>query len=232
MTQPIVAKLENRWLNSTPLTGIKWFSELLLKERAGKITQKQKDFLTQIYNSNHRMIRLVSDLLDVSHIDTGAKFETHKTKSDIQEMINQAIQDSVALIEEKDIIIKDRVKTVKRMEFEFDKQKIRQVFYNLISNAIKYSKQGGIVEISCDCDWKNKKMINFHVKDEGIGIPKSQQNKVFSKFFRADNAIITQADGTGLGLYITKAIIEAHGGKLWFESEENKGTTFHFSLKN
>ncbi|OGF28580.1 hypothetical protein A2331_04190 [Candidatus Falkowbacteria bacterium RIFOXYB2_FULL_34_18] len=227
----------------TPLTGIKWFTELLLNGRAGKISEKQKDFLTQISLSNSRMIKLVGDLLDVSHIETGKKFEINKTESDINEIIDQAISDNQNLIKEKNIKIENKIKEAVRTKFVFDKEKIRQVFYNLISNACKYSKNDGIIEIGCGCeiekgvfrahcgcDFDSEKEIAFYVKDDGMGIPKKQQEKIFEKFFRADNAIIAQSDGTGLGLYIAKAIVVAHGGSMWFESKENRGTIFHFSL--
>jgi len=96
-----------------------------------------------------------------------------------------------------------------------------------LSNAIKYSKEKALIAVGCQ---RKKSEVVFFVEDNGIGIPKHQQNQVFSKFFRAENVMIVHTDGTGLGLYIVKAIVEAHGGKVWFESEEGKGTTFFFSL--
>jgi len=98
---------------------------------------------------------------------------------------------------------------------------------NLVNNAIFYTGAGGEVIISIK---RNGSNVEFSIKDTGIGIPKNQQTRVFSRFFRADNAIRKETEGTGLGLFITKNIIEAHGGKIWFESIENKGTTFFFSL--
>ena len=116
----------------------------------------------------------------------------------------------------------------KSFELLIDESKIRQVFVNLLDNAIKYSKIGGIVEIGYNKETLGK--IIVYVKDKGIGIPKLQQSRVGEKFFRGDNAIMAQTDGTGLGLYISKAIIEAHGGKIWFESKLGKGSTFYFFL--
>jgi len=113
-------------------------------------------------------------------------------------------------------------------KLDIDEEKIRQAVNNLISNAIKYSKaDGGKVDVLAEI--KNNEFI-FSVKDNGIGVPINAQRRIFEKFFRADNAALSETEGTGLGLHIVKAYIESHGGRVWFESEENKGSTFYFSL--
>jgi len=114
-------------------------------------------------------------------------------------------------------------------EVKIDSEKISLVFQNLLDNAIHYTKTGGQVKVSIDY-LKEKDRIIISVKDTGIGIPDDQQKRVFSRFFRGANAIKTETEGTGLGLFIAKNIVEAHNGKVWFESKENKGSTFHFSL--
>jgi len=108
-----------------------------------------------------------------------------------------------------------------------DVEKMRLAINNLVDNAIRYTPPGGRVTVSLSYD---KKEIEFSVKDTGVGIPKDQQERVFTKFFRGANVMRMATEGTGLGLFITKNIIEAHGGKIWFESEENVGTTFHFTI--
>ncbi|MBD3251136.1 hypothetical protein GF380_01540, partial [Candidatus Uhrbacteria bacterium] len=109
-----------------------------------------------------------------------------------------------------------------------DQDKIQQVLNNLVSNAVKYSKDHGTVQIGCKCS--NPDYVTISIKDAGYGIPKRQQHRVFQKFFRADNVVSKIASGTGLGLYIVKAIVEAHGGRIWFDSIEDVGTTFYVSL--
>ena len=113
------------------------------------------------------------------------------------------------------------------LNMSVDKEKIYQVFYNLIDNAIKYSKERGVVKIGCK---ENNNEIIIYIKDSGLGIPQKQQKRVFQKFFRADNVMSSETSGSGLGLYIVKAIVEAHDGEIWFESAKNKGTTFFVSL--
>ncbi len=211
----------------TPLTGIKWFAELMLKGKAGKISTDQKDFLEQIYNSNDRMIKLVEDLLNVSRIDTGSKFEIKKAPKDIIEIINSLTSDLIGLAHAHEVEIEKSMNVPAEFILPIDADKIRQVFQNLLSNAVKYSKKGGKVII----DLKNNQgKALLTIQDGGLGIPQEQQSRMFEKFFRADNVQTTETDGTGLGLYIAKAIVEGHGGKIWFESKENVGTIFFVEL--
>ncbi|MFA5021656.1 MAG: PAS domain S-box protein [Patescibacteria group bacterium] len=210
-----------------PLTGIKWFSQLLVDQKVGKLTEKQIDFIRQIYDSNERMIRLVNDLLDVSHIETGQKFFIEKQRQDIIALINKVIEDQKINSPVKNINIELDKSCPAKLIFSFDQDKIYQVFSNLINNSIKYSSQNKKIIIGLKC--LNDK-VEFFVKDFGFGIPQHQKGRVFQKFFRADNIATISTDGTGLGLYIAKSIVDAHGGKIWFESKQNKGTTFYFIL--
>lgn len=209
----------------TPLTGIRWFTELLMNNKEGNLSPKQLDFLEQISSSNRRMIKLVNDLLDVSHIETGRKFDIIKTDFNLNEVIQEVVKENIFLISTKSLIIKNEI--LKDFTVFADRDKIKQVWQNLISNATKYSGEKTTIRIFSTL--KDKVPI-FCVTDQGIGIPKNQQTQIFAKFFRASNASLQHSDGTGLGLYIAREIIRAHGGDLWFESQENKGSTFSFSL--
>lgn len=211
----------------SPLTGIKWFSQLILARKVGNLNEKQIDFINQIYNSNERMIRLVNDLLDVSHVETGQKFTIKKTTGDVIMLIDSVIRDQKVNSSKKKITIEPNESCKNKLIFKFDKEKIYQVFANLINNSIKYSASDTKIIVGLKC---LKSEVEFFVKDFGYGIPSRQKNRIFEKFFRADNIAVISTDGTGLGLYIAKNIVEAHGGRIWFESEQNKGTTFHFTL--
>lgn len=212
----------------TPLTGIKWFAELMLRGRAGAISVDQKDFLTQIHDSNERMIKLVEDLLNVSRIETGTKFEIKKTPTDMAPMLDSLATDLVGLAEKHKVKIVRAENFPQTLMLSVDADKIRQVFGNLLSNAVKYSHEGGTVTIGLYPSSTDQ--ITFSMSDTGLGIPEKAQSRMFEKFFRAENVQTQETDGTGLGLYIVKAIVEGHGGKIWFESKENVGTTFFVEL--
>jgi signal transduction histidine kinase len=130
-------------------------------------------------------------------------------------------------MKEKQIQFEFRVLPKKLPKVKIDPEKISLVIENLLDNAIRYNLVGGTITISLDL--KNDE-IEFSIEDSGIGIPESEKSNIFQKFFRASNALKKETEGSGLGLFVAKNIVEAHGGKIWFESEEGKGTTFHFTI--
>ncbi len=210
----------------TPLTGIKWFVELLLKGDAGRLNAKQTESLEQVLEIDERLIQLVQDLLNVSHIETGRNFVVEKADYDLVPMFRSLKAEFVALAKKHKVTLKfDLPKT---LVLKVDADKIRQVFLNLLSNAVKYSREKGTVEVSF-VEGK-KGFVTLVVKDQGLGIPKHQQARLFEKFFRAENVQSSETEGTGLGLYIAKGLVEAHGGKIWFESKEDLGTKFFVAL--
>ncbi len=208
----------------TPLTGIKWMTELLMKQ---SLNSDQMEFAKGAHQSADRMVKLINELLDVSHIETGRKFDLKKEKVDIIKLLESILQDLSDNAQRKNVELLLDKEIPAEMIVDVDKSKTRQVFTNFIDNAIKYSKGKGKVTVGCRRE--NNEAIVF-IKDNGIGIPQKQQERLFEKFFRADNAVLSETDGTGLGLYIAKAIVEAHNGSVWFESAENKGTTFYIKL--
>lgn len=211
----------------TPLAGIKWLSELALTKSEKNLTPDLRELIDGIVSSNERMIRLVDDLLDVSHIDTGKNFDLNFETADIIPLIIFAISEKQILATSKRISIKLDKNIPKEIVASADKDKIQQVFENLVDNAVKYSFPD--TKIIVGAKIANDQVV-FSVKDEGAGIPSNKQNLIFNRFFRADNAAKMDNTGTGLGLYIAKGIVEYHGGKIWFDSKEGKGSTFYFSL--
>ena len=213
----------------TPLTGIRWFTELLIddsKKEKHASKEQELNFLEQISTSNKRMIQLVDDLLNVSHIETDGKFKITKEVFNIKNLAEETLKENISLINSKNLTIVNTIPDT--LEVFADNGKIKQVLNNFISNATKYSPAGTTVTIAEEND--AKKGLIFSVKDQGIGIPKDQRARLFEKFFRANNAVLQDPEGNGLGLYIVKKIINLHGGEVWVESEENKGSTFYFSL--
>lgn len=210
----------------TPLSAIKWALKMLLEGDLGRVTLKQKEILQKAYKSNEKMLELINDLLNLSRIEEGRYLGKLKS-CQLQEIISEIISSYQDKIQAKKIRFEFKKPKKKLKKINVDPEKIKLAIENLIDNSIKYTPKGG--KITIDLKEKENK-IYFKIEDTGIGIPKQQQKKVFSKFFRATNIREIDTEGTGLGLFITKNIIEAHKGRIWFKSEEGKGTTFYFLL--
>ncbi len=212
----------------TPLSAIKWTLKMLLEGDLGKISEEQKEFLQKTYQSNERMINLINDLLDVTRIEEG-RYLFKPTLARLKNVVQFVINSYQAEADRRKIKLGFKIPERKLPEVTMDVEKMRLVIQNLIDNAIKYSPQGGEATISLKYS-KKEKEIEFSIKDSGVGIPKDQRPRVFTKFFRGANVMRMETEGSGLGLFIAKNIVEAHGGRIWFESEEEKGTTFYFTL--
>lgn len=212
----------------TPLSAIKWIIKMVLDGDAGKINKEQEELLNKGYQSNERMIWLINDLLNVSRIEEGRFLYEFSIRS-LEWIIKEAINSFHQLAKEGDVKIIFNEPEAPLPQVKVDAEKLMLAIQNLIENAIRYSPKKGKVTISLLYDKINEE-IEVMIKDEGFGIPEYQKKRAFTKFFRGDNIVKRQTEGTGLGLFITKNIIEAHNGKIWLESEEDKGTTFYFRL--
>lgn len=209
----------------TPVAEMKWESEMLSSRFSTGLNGKQKELVKSISRSVEKISRLVNDLLDVARIDQG-KLPLSKSKISLKKTIEEALEFQKSFAEAAKIEIK---KNFQKESFDViaDYRRIFVVIDNLISNAIKYSNKGGPVEIILR---KKDGMAEFCIRDRGAGIPESEQHRISEKFFRSNNSIKDRTDGTGLGLYISKNIIEQSGGSLWFKSIENVGSEFYFTL--
>ncbi len=209
----------------TPLSAIKWEVELFLAKFKEGLNEDQFKKIENIAKLNMKMIRLVNDLLDVARIDQNRlilKKQAFNFSKVTREMMDEIISAnnsrhiSFNLDIEKDL-----------PEVMGDGEKIKLALDNITSNAFKYTTSGGHIDVRL---FKKDKEVIFEVKDNGVGIPEEQIDRVFEKFFRSDNATKYQTEGTGLGLYISKNIVEQLGGRIWFQSIENVGSKFSFSL--
>ncbi|TRZ52600.1 PAS domain S-box protein [bacterium] len=209
----------------TPLSAIRWYSEMLKSGKLGPLNEQQKSYLIEIYDSNRRMIDLVNALLNVSRIDMGT-FAIEPEPTDFKEIAEGVLRELFVKIKDSEMHVASSYQE-NIPKVNADPKLVRIIFQNLLSNAIKYTKKGGNILLSLTKDEKN---ILIKVSDSGIGIPANEQGKIFTKLFRTDNARIMESEGTGLGLYILKSIMEKGGGKIWFESVENQGTTFFVTL--
>ncbi|MCX6796033.1 MAG: PAS domain-containing sensor histidine kinase [Candidatus Falkowbacteria bacterium] len=213
----------------TPLTAIRWFIEELYNEEIGKVNKEQKDYLLQVIESNIRMIKLVNDLLDVSRLEA-ARIRIEPVPTDLEQLIRKVISDYLRLARANNCQVILKEPDVALPKINIDPSLIREVLSNLISNSIKYSdNKKGESKVFIFLILQEEEVI-ISVQDFGIGIPKKFQRRVFQKFFRADNVVKIDTTGTGFGLYISKLLVEASGGRIWFVSEEGKGTTFFFTL--
>jgi signal transduction histidine kinase len=185
----------------TPLSAIKGYVEVLLSEGLGGLNLKQREYLKDILENTGQMLSLVEDILSVARIVS---------------LLAKAKNCELSL------------ETIKGLPQLFiDPVKIKQAISNILSNAILYNKRKGQVIISIS---KNKGEVILCCKDTGIGINKKEEKRLFTKFYRSPRVLVRATGGSGLGLFLAKAIIEASGGKIWFESELDKGSTFCFSL--
>ncbi|HJX59610.1 MAG TPA: ATP-binding protein [Patescibacteria group bacterium] len=209
----------------TPLTAVKWFIEMLLDGDAGTLNDEQSKYLRNVYQSNERMIELVNSLLNVSRIESG-RIIVEPSPTNIASLVNEVVSKLKPTMAEKDIKlvlkIEDNIPSI-----DLDQKLVFNVYENLLVNSTKYSFPEGVITLAI---YKEGEFLISAVEDHGVGIPTHEQERVFLKFYRGTNVVKEHSEGSGLGLYLAKAIVESSGGKIWFKSEEGKGSTFYFSL--
>ena len=209
----------------SPLSNLRWALELLMSGKLGKIEEKQTEYFKIIKENSNRMTELIKDLLIVSRIET-AKLLIKKMEFSLEDLVKELIKEFTPFARASNVEIKFRAKENLPKIFA-DQSQIRLVIENFLDNAIRYIKGIGVVEIKIESQEKN---IYFEIKDTGVGIPKEEQKYIFQKFFRSENVLRYQTQGSGLGLYISKAIIEKSEGEIGFKSQEGIGSTFWFTL--
>lgn len=203
---------------------INWYVEKL-REALNKRSKLQHEYLDKIHEANRRQSQLVIDILTASRIDRGVSHIV-KTPTDIKKLLGLIIQENASQLKEKKITFK--YEPTKNLPYVLaDKEQLRIALRHLIGNAIKYSKPKGTITVFLK---QKSNTLHLIVKDTGYGIPQKEQKHVFTKLFRAKNAKLIDPNGTGLGLYISKHIVEQMGGSISFESKENKGSVFYVSL--
>jgi PAS domain S-box-containing protein len=209
----------------TPLTAINWYTEVLKSLKYGSLNNKQSEYVSEIENASKRMTTLIDSLLNVSRLEMGT-FIIDPVFLNLSNLIKNTIEIFILAIEKKNLIVKQNYDT-DVSHFFADPQLLGMVLQNIFSNAIKYTPKGGKITFTVK---KENDLFKIILSDNGIGIPLNEQNKIFEKFFRGDNVRIIDPNGSGLGLYIVHEIINNSGGKIWFESEEEKGTTFYITF--
>ena len=219
----------------SPLSNLKWVIDLLLSDRINRIEAKQFEYFKILKENSVRMEELVKDLLVAAKIETG-EFPLKNMAFSLVELIENLISEIEPSIKKANTKIKFKVQPNLSNAFA-DPSQIRLVVENLLDNAIRYinpvrnnisqQPRENSIEIKLS---QSKNNLYFEINDNGIGIPKQDQKHIFQKFFRSGNILQHQAGGSGLGLYLAKAVIEKSKGKIGFKSEEGKGSTFWFTL--
>lgn len=205
----------------TPVTSIKGFTQLLLS-RLGKGDSKLKYFLSKIDSQVDKLTRLVAELLDMSKIDSG-RLHITKTRFNLSKLAREIIEDLQFTTEKHAITLENKPK----IYIKGDSDRVGQVLSNLVTNAIKYSPDGGKITVSIKA---KRREAEVAVRDFGIGVPAKYKTKIFQRFFQAGNLGEQAFPGLGLGLFISKQIIDRHGGRIWFRNHKPKGTSFFFTI--
>ncbi|MSU60519.1 MAG: HAMP domain-containing histidine kinase [Candidatus Staskawiczbacteria bacterium] len=219
------AMLLSHQLMST-LTAMKWSLKMLNQGDFGQMSKEQKNITEKIDQRNDILITLANRVLHTSKLED-EKYCCNPGVVNMEEAVNTIMGYCKESAAKKSIAIEYTKLTEKIPAILADEEMVKIAIQNIFDNAIKYSLEGGSIKVSLGFNDKN---VELKIQDSGIGVPDSQKEHLFHKFFRAGNAIKLSAAGSGLGLFISKNIIEAHNGKIWFDSEENKGSTFYLSL--
>lgn len=209
----------------TPLTSVKGYISMVIEGDAGKITDAQKHLLDEAFTSSERMVHLINDFLNVSRLQTG-KFLIDKRPTQLAKVIEQELDSLASTAASRNLTFSYKPPEDFPL-LDIDEGKIRQVIMNFADNALYYSGEHTNIAVKLTIESDE---IMFTVKDTGIGVPLAEQSQLFSKFYRASNARKQRPDGTGVGLYLAKKVVDAHGGKVIFESAEGQGSTFGFRL--
>lgn len=207
----------------TPLAATKWIIELL--RESDNLTAKQKERISDLYVSNERLISLVNDLLNVARIESGKKVIS-KAPANLLSVIKSAIAVLQSEADSKKQKINLSAGTIVNKS-QLDPMFLEEAVRNLLSNAIAYSPEGSVIEVTVGLKDKN---YLVSINNRGLPIPESERDKIFSKFYRTPEAKKMKPTGSGLGLFLVKSTIEAHGGRVWYESNRRHGTTFYFTI--
>ena len=210
----------------TPLSIVKGYLEGLLTGDQGKINPGQKEYLKEALEINKETINLVNDYLKYCQLTTG-NIEVNPKWTSLENVVDDVVKQMTPLAKSSNCEIDYKKPKGKLPKVYVDLIKIKQVIQNILTNAIRYIKRTGKIIVRIK---REKNDIIFSCQDNGVGIPKSEQKEIFTRFFRGKNVISLDSRGSGLGLYLARLVIESSGGKIWFNSKEGKGTTFYFSL--
>jgi len=209
----------------SPLNQVMGVSELMTESVFGPVTDDQKKWLGKVNETTRQLVNLVNDFLDVSKLEAG-RIELTIDEVDLEKLLDASLDNFHFLAGERGVVIRKNIND-SVLRIQGDRRRLEQILSNLLSNALKFTPPDGVIEVgaaSTDAEAK------VWIKDTGVGIASDEIGKLFEKYKQTTSGKTSEHKGTGLGLVICKMIVEAHGGKIWAESEEGKGSTFTFTL--
>lgn len=209
----------------TPMTAMKGYVDLMIGEMAGPLGGEQRSFLKIIRANIDRLVELVNDLLDISHIETG-RANLKLARVSLREKVDDVTRTLYTRLSEREHALDVRLPAT-LPDVRADANRLTQILTNLIGNAIAYTPPGGRIGVSARAD---DRFVVVEVSDTGVGVAPEDQQRIFERFYRADNPVVREAKGTGLGLPIVRSLVELHGGRIWLQSEPGRGSTFSFTL--
>lgn len=210
----------------TPLTGVKWTLHALAAGERAQLSPSQRKLVEDARQATDRLVVLVNDLLNVARLEEG-RIGFSFQRQHLEPLLSEVVDRFTPLAQEKKVRLERRLSSEALPELVVDRERLAVVLDNLLDNSLKYTPPGGTVTLGARLGGGE---VVVQVTDTGIGIPRGEQARVFSKFFRSENAQLSQTSGSGLGLFAARKIVEQHGGRMWFHSVENEGSTFAFAL--
>ena len=215
----------------TPLSGIKWTLDMMLNGEFGPLNDEQRSYLNKVYDSSNRTINLVDDMLEANRLESG-EVQYSFASQNLSTIVDEVIEEFTPKARRKNIKVLFVNKEEKFPDVLADSVKVKTLLENLLDNSMKYTPEGGVIKVELK---QADKFMEVSIEDDGMGIPASDSQNIFKKFFRAQNALRVESSGSGLGLFVAKIIVDKHGGSIWFESpigggERAGGTVFHFTI--
>jgi signal transduction histidine kinase len=212
----------------TPLNATIGFTDVVLSRICGELNETQEEYLGYVLQSSRHLLSLINDILDLSKIEAD-KMELSIGALNIAEIVNNSLIMVKEMALDQGVVLNTAVDANTPLEFPGDGRKILQILYNLLSNAVKFSPGGGVITLRVHCMRDN--MLEFAVSDNGIGLESSDLERIFRPFEQVDGSESRSFQGTGLGLSLTRRLVELHGGTIWVESAGiGQGSTFYFTL--
>jgi two-component system sensor histidine kinase BarA len=217
----------------TPLTSVIGYSEMLLEGIAGALNDEQREYVRTVMEKGDQLLQLITGILDISRMEAG-EMKIDKQPFDLDEVVSVALSTIAPHARRKKLVMACTVPEALPLVYG-DRDKIRQVLLNLLGNSVKFTPEGGRVEVAAQLApllpaADSVRAVKISVHDSGIGVPPEHQKRVFDPFFQVDNSSTREYGGTGLGLSIVKRLVEAHGGVVWVDSDSSKGSTFSFTI--